>query len=146
MPAPRAACAISIRAVSQDRAQRLGTLIELWSARDFRRVPELVDPGVELESPFSSVAGAPYRGYEGIEHWIADIDQQFAEWSVAVQELRDAGDRVIAITAITARGRGSEMSLQFPAATVCEFAEDDRVKHVRIYLDADEALTAVGLK
>jgi SnoaL-like domain len=132
--------------MSQDRARRVGTLIELWSTRDFTRVPEFFDPGVELESPFSSVAGAPYRGYAGIERWIADIDQQFAEWSVAPQELRDAGDRVIAIAAIGARGRGSEVRLQFPAATVFEFAADNRVTRMRIYLDLREALADIGLE
>jgi len=126
--------------VSQERQRLVQLAVGLWNERDISRLTELLDPAVELESPFSSVAGEPYRGHAGIEQWIADIDQQFAEWEITLHELRHVGDRVIAVGSVEARGRGSDVSLQVPAATVCEFGADDRFTHLHIYLDVEQAL------
>jgi hypothetical protein len=95
-------------------------------------------------SPFSSVAGEPYRGYVGMERWVTDLDEQFVVWSITLDELRVIGDRVITLATVKARGRSSDIALQFPSAGILEFAEDDRVTRIRIYLDVDEALQAAG--
>jgi hypothetical protein len=57
------------RRVSQNRVDLVREMFGLWNAgdRDFSVLPEYVDPVIELESPFSSVVGEPYRGYAGIE-------------------------------------------------------------------------------
>jgi hypothetical protein len=123
-------------------------MFELWNAgdRDFAVLPEYVDPAIELESPFSSVAGEPYRGYAGIERWTRDIDEQFVEWSISPDDIREIGDHVIAMVTVSGRGRSSNLALQFPSAGVFAFAGEDRVTHVHIYADVREALKAVGLE
>ena len=60
-------------------------------------------------------------------------------------EVRDIGSRVIALTTVNARGRASDISLEFPSAGVLDFAADDRITRMRIYLDVSEALRVVGL-
>jgi hypothetical protein len=52
--------------MSQRNLEAVRALLAGWNA-------------VELESPFSSVVGEPYRGYAGIEQWMHDLDEQFAE-------------------------------------------------------------------
>jgi hypothetical protein len=69
-----------------------------------------------------------------------DLDDRFSEWTVTVDELRQAPREVIAITTVSARGRSSAAPLQFGAATAFGFASDDRVARIRIYLDVQEAL------
>jgi ketosteroid isomerase-like protein len=123
-------------------------MFELWNAgdRDFAVLPEYVDPAIELESPFSSVAGEPYRGYAGIEQWTRDIDEQFVQWSISPDDIREISDHVIAMVTVSGRGRGSNLALQFPAAGVFAFAGDGRVTRVHIYADVREALKAVGVE
>ena len=49
--------------MSQENVEMVRALADQWNA-GVRSVPtELFDPAVEVESPFSSVSGEPYRGY-----------------------------------------------------------------------------------
>jgi SnoaL-like domain len=132
----------------QDRVELVRTLIGRWNAGDHdpEDLPEYVDTQFELESPFSSVIGEPYRGYAGLEQWARDLDEQFAEWSIGLDDIRQVGDQVITIATVDARGRASDITLQFRSASVFDFGSDDRIACVRIYLDVDEALKAVGLE
>jgi SnoaL-like domain len=129
----------------QDRVQMTRALVELWNTRGrgVERAHELVDPTIELESPLSSVAGEPYRGYAGIERWVRDLEEQFVEWSIAVDDVREIAGQVIAVVTVQARGRASDVPLQFSAASLHTFAPDNRVTRVRIYRDVSEALEAV---
>jgi hypothetical protein len=133
---------------SERHLRAVRALIELWNSgdRELDALAPYLDPAIELESPFASVAGEPYRGYAGIARWMRDIDEQFAEWSILPDHARQVEGRVIVIGHVTARGRGSEMKLEFPAATVCDFAADDRVARLHIYSDVQAALEAVGLE
>jgi hypothetical protein len=123
-------------------------LFERWNAGDHgvEIFPEYFDPAIELESPFSSVVGEPYRGYAGMERWVSDLDEQFALWSINPHEVREIDNRVIALTTVNARGRASDITLEFPAAGVLDFGADDRLTRIRISLDVAEALKAVGLE
>lgn len=123
------------------------TLIGRWNAGDHDPVelPQYVDSAFELESPLSSVVGEPYRGYAGLEQWARDLDEQFAEWAIGLEDAREVGNQVITIATIDARGRASDIALRFRAASVFDFGSDDRVTRLRIYSDVDEALKVVGL-
>jgi ketosteroid isomerase-like protein len=133
--------------VSRDRVELVRAMFGLWNAgdRDFAALSEYVDPAIELESPFSSVVGEPYRGYAGIERWTRDIDEQFAQWSITPHEIREIDDQVIAMVTVSGRGRSSNIALQFRSAGVFDFARD-QVTRVCIYTDVHEALKAVGLE
>ena len=134
--------------MSQDRVALIRMLIGRWNAGDHdpEDLPEYVDSAFELESPFASVVGEPYRGYAGIEQWARDLDEQFAEWSIGLDDVRQIGNQVIAISTVDARGRASDVTLRFRSASIFDFASDDRVTRLRIYSDVDEALKAVGLE
>jgi ketosteroid isomerase-like protein len=120
-------------------------LTELWNEGE-RDVPtEYLDPSVELESPFSGVAGEPYRGHEGITRWAKEIDEHFAEWQIELEDVRLVGDAVIALGRVHGRGRGSGIELDQPSAVVMDFGTDGRITRVRIYWDLAAARAAVGL-
>ena len=95
--------------MSQENVELVRALVEDWNsgARSFDRNAKYFDPAVELESPLSSVAGQPYRGHEGMDRWVRDIDEQFAVWRMEVGQIRDVGDWVLAIGSVSGRGRGS---------------------------------------
>jgi len=133
--------------VSQKNVETVRAMHALWNAgeRGVQDLPRYVHADVELDSPFSSVVGEPYRGYSGIEQWMRDIDEQFAEWSIVPDDLRDIGDRVVSIATVAARARASDFATEFPASCVFDFAPDGRVTRMHIYLDVHEALKAVGL-
>jgi hypothetical protein len=78
----------------------------LWNAgdRDFAVLSEYADPAIELESPFSSVAGEARPRICGIERWTLDIDERFVQWSITPHEILEIDDRVIAMVTVSGRG------------------------------------------
>ena len=134
--------------MSQENGEIVRALVDRWNAgeRDVTNLHDYLDPAIELESPFASVAGEAYQGYAGIERWVLDLDEQFADWNIGLEDVRQIGSQVITIGMVNARGRASEVALQFPYATVFCFGSDDRMMRIRIYLDVNEALKAVGLE
>src|SRR5690348_2389564 len=131
--------------MSQKNAEVVRALVDNWNA-GVRSVPtEYLDPAVELESPFSSVSGTPYRGYAGIEEWMRELDEQFSVWRMRLDDVREVGDTVIAVTSVHGRGRASGIEFNQPSAVVAAFGSDHRITRARIYADVHAALEAVGL-
>jgi ketosteroid isomerase-like protein len=119
--------------------------VDHWNAGVRSLVTKYFDPAVELESPISSVSGEPYRGHAGIEQWARDVDEQFAEWQIDLDDVRETGNTVFATASIHGRGRASGIAFQLSPAIVACFGSDDRITRARIYLDVNEALKAAGL-
>jgi len=97
-------------------------------------------------SMVSSVAGQPYRGYSGVERWFRDLDEQFSEWRVCYDDVREMGGAVIMIGGVTLRGRASDVVFHQPMSWIIDFGADSRVTRVRIYSESDGALDALGLQ
>jgi ketosteroid isomerase-like protein len=132
--------------MSSENVEVVRAVIEHWNAGD-RTVPrDLLAPDFELETPFSSVSGTPYRGYAGIEEWLRDLDGQFSEWQNRIDDIHEVGDNVIATGSVHIRGRVSGFEIDQPASWVGRFGTDHRLTRARIYLDPAEALKAVGLR
>ena len=129
--------------MAQPPAEAALALVERWNRGERSAPAELVDPAVELQSPFSSVAGEPYRGYDGIERWARDVDDQFSQWRMEVDDVSTHDGRALVLGTVHARGRGSDIELSQAAATVVDFAADGRVKRLRFYVDVDAARDAV---
>ncbi len=134
--------------MSQENVELVRALVGLWNAgeRSVSALAQYCDAAAELESPLSSVVGEPYRGHIGMERWLVDLDEQFADWRISLEDVRDVGDQVVSIGTVDARGRSSGIPLQFRSATVLDFGANRLITRVRIYADVDEALRAVGLE
>jgi ketosteroid isomerase-like protein len=131
--------------MSQQNIDLTRALYARWNSGDRPDPAEYCDPAVELNSPFASVVGEPYRGHPGVEQWMRDVDEQFSEWRVRVDDIQAVGDAVIAIGSVQARGRASGIDFDRPMAWVSVFGQDHQVRHLRIYVDVEEALRDVGL-
>jgi len=132
--------------MSQENVEIVRALFESSvSELSFSSVSKYFDPLIELESPVSSVVGEPFRGYAGMERWRREVDEQFAEWHMSLDDVRALGNQVIAIGSVNGRGRASGIALAFRSAIVVRFGGDGLITRVRIYPDVNEALKAVGL-
>jgi hypothetical protein len=131
--------------MSRQHSDTVRAITDLWNAGDrtSNEIEQYFDPAIEMETPLSSVVGEPYRDYAGMERWMSDLDEQFVEWHLGLDEVREVGNQAIAIGVVHARGRASGIPLQFPAATVFDFASDGRITRVCIFRDVNEALAAI---
>jgi ketosteroid isomerase-like protein len=131
--------------MSQENVEVVRALVEHWNAGVRSGLTDYLDPAVELESPFSSVSGTPYRGHAGIEEWTRELDEQFSVWRLRLDDVREVGNTVIAVGSAHGRGRTSGIEFDQPSAVIAAFGSDHRITRARIYADVDAALKAVGL-
>jgi ketosteroid isomerase-like protein len=107
-----------------------------WNDGD-RAVPEEeVDPEVVVHSALTQ---AVYRGYDGVERWMSEIDEQFSDWKLALDSVEEPRDGlVVAIGSISMRGRQSGLDLQQPASWFIEL-RDGRLLTLRNFTDPEAA-------
>src|SRR5687767_3073692 len=88
--------------------------LDRWNAGAREIDPQVLHPEVVFHSQMTN---ATYHGHDGVRRFVAEIDDQFAEWHNSIDEFRDAGkDRVLALGAIHLRGRGSGVEFDQPMA------------------------------
>jgi ketosteroid isomerase-like protein len=87
-----------------------------------------------------------YRGHEGLRTveamWSANID----DFAWAVHDILDAGDRVVALTEMTGRIKGSGAPVSRRVGIVVSDIHDGLLGAVRVYSSWREALKAVRLE
>ena len=133
--------------MSQENVELTRRATDAYTRRDVEAMLETLDPDVEWHSALSillSGKATVYRGHGGVRQWFREIDDVLDEIHVEYTDIRDLGDRVIAIGRIRTRGRDSGVVTESPLAVVSDIRNGKSVR-VRSYLDPDEALEAAGL-
>ena len=86
-----------------------------------------------------------YRGHEGVREMLRDLNEAFGEIHIEISEIRDLGDRLVAIGHIRTRGKASGAESVTPLAQVTEI-KNGKFISVRNYLDPKQALEAAELR
>jgi ketosteroid isomerase-like protein len=90
--------------------------------------------------------GSVYRGHEGLRTveamWAANID----DWAWALHCIREAGDRVVALSEMTGQIKGSGAPVSRRVGLVVSDIHDGLLGTVRVYSSWREALKAVELE
>jgi ketosteroid isomerase-like protein len=110
----------------------LGGLLEVWEdiyTKDFEFRPSLVG-GLEQRV---------YRGRDGWEQYISDVNEAFEEWEFTDLRYEAFGDfTVLAAARVRTTGRASSAPVDFDAGYVFEL-RDGRVWRTRTFTSVDEA-------
>jgi uncharacterized protein len=110
---------------------------------DAALLDELVDPDVVFEPLRAPVSGV-YRGYEGIRQFIADTAESFDVFRFDRYDVRDLGDRVLAIGTLHIRARQGGVETDVPTAGIATY-RDGRLIRWQDFGDRRKALEAAGL-
>jgi len=112
------------------------------NARDIDAYLACCTENVELLLP---MAGAEYLGADGIRRFFTDIEDAGPDFRIEVQRVQAIGDRnALALLRVRLTGRASGIVTGAESANVYDFI-DGKISRIRIFLDRDEALKAVGL-
>jgi ketosteroid isomerase-like protein len=131
--------------VSQENVEVVRRAIAAVNARDIDGYLGYCTDDVELHTPVEPIAGT-YDGAEGIKRFFADIEDAGPDFRIDIHGLKAfAADRVLASLHITSTGRSSGVPLENETTNVYDFTEG-KINCIRIFLDHDEALKAVGLE
>jgi ketosteroid isomerase-like protein len=131
--------------MSEGNVEVVERLMGAVNRRDIDTFAEVTTQDFEWFPVFAArVEGDVYRGREGIEAFLAEVDETWEEFLPVPEEYRDLGDRVLALGRLQTKGRGSGVPVDSPWAGIYDLRGGE-VSRIRTYLDHGEALRAVGV-
>jgi ketosteroid isomerase-like protein len=129
-------------ATTERNLQVVRELFEAFAAADVERTTRLVDRGVMIEPLSTPVQRrTPYLGIPGLQRYLQDLDETWQEFAVTVDELRAAGDRVVARGRIHAR---QQNLIADDAASFLFKLREAKVVWLKVYRSHEEALADAG--
>jgi ketosteroid isomerase-like protein len=119
---------------------------ERFNRRDIEGVLALGTDDFELRLPASYPEGAAsFRGRDGLQRWVAMVQDTWSEWRFDVEQLIEANEQVVALVRIVAQGGSSGVPVDREVAHVWS-VRDGKPSTVSVYLDRAEAREAVRLR
>jgi uncharacterized protein len=114
----------------------------------FNRTREIDLDLVAENAEWGLFAGSPegdaLHGHEGVRSWTEQMRSAFDRLAIEPEEFIDAGDgRVIVVSRMAARGRGSGMELEAPLVNVWT-VRDGRVTRCLGFTTREDALAAAA--
>jgi len=104
---------------------------------------DMVDERVEVHDHDTPDQGA-YLGRGGVERWLQDWSEAWSNWEFEPEEFLDAGNAVIVVIRMHAKGPGSGVELDRQDAIVYRFNEDTSHR-TDYYNSKQQALEAAGV-
>jgi ketosteroid isomerase-like protein len=128
--------------VDDPREQLVREILQRWNAGERKVDPALATPDVVLHSAMTST---DYRGEAEIMRWMAEVDEQFDDWNLTLDDLRSVEDgRLIGLGQVHFRGRASEVEFDQPIGWMFRF-EDTRLCELWTFSSHEAALQAAGI-
>jgi len=116
--------------------------IEAYNRRDVADLRELMTEDVQLRPPVSALTGRAYVGHTGIVEWLRDVDESFASAEIVPLDLRDLGDKVLALTEFVVEGYESRVPLGSELGLVCDIADGRIASWLGFFNHADARAAA----
>ena len=127
---------------AQSTVEAARRLIDSFNRGDVDAFVEELDPEVEFLLALPTMFGGEstvYRGHEGIREWLAELGETFAEFQVELSEIRERGERALAIGHLRGRGKESGAEVGSPVAYLTDF-KNGKVIRMEEFLDPRKAL------
>src|SRR5512144_961276 len=94
--------------MSQENVDFGRSVFSRWNAGERQFPDEEIHPDAVL---VSQLLGTAVHGRAGVRRYLREIDEQFGEWTMAIDDWRDSGDFVVALGRVQVQGRRSGVAL-----------------------------------
>jgi ketosteroid isomerase-like protein len=133
--------------MSQEGVETVGEVIAAWNTRGIDAMLSFLPEDV-VWYPFPEWPdGAEARiGHDAVRDLMAAWTDSFDEWTTDAQEVRDLGDRVLVLGAISGRSKGSGVSIRQPFGYVLSDFRNGQFGEAHFFLTWKQALEAAGLR
>jgi ketosteroid isomerase-like protein len=129
--------------MSEENVEAFKRGTEAFNRRDLDAATEGWSPGVVFEPRAAAVEG-DLSGLEGARSFLAGLLDLFEVFELRYADVRDLGDRVLALGTTHSVARGSGIQQEFTLAVVATY-KDGLLTHWKDYGDKQQALEAAGL-
>jgi uncharacterized protein len=130
--------------MSQENVEIVRRMVDAYAAGDIGTALFAYDPDVEFDVSTARPEGGVYHGPRGVEEGVGDWVGRWAEYRFEVEEIIDAGDRVLMILREFGRGELSGVEVSQHTFWVNTF-RNGKVVRAELFSDRNKALTAAGL-
>jgi ketosteroid isomerase-like protein len=133
--------------MSQENVDAFKRGLEAGNRGDVETLLEVLDPEVTWRSALHALLrgeATVFRGHDGVREMLRDLYGAFGEIQIEITDIRDLGDRLVAIGRTRARGETSGADVESPIGFVTEFNNGKAIS-IRAFLDPKEAMEAAGL-
>jgi ketosteroid isomerase-like protein len=131
--------------MSQENVRLVERAIAAINARDIEGYLACCTENVKLETQMAAVGGV-YEGIDGIGRFFTDIEEAGPDFRIELDGVEEVDSkRVLAFLRNSSTGRGSGIRMAWHQTNVYDLV-DGRISHIRIFVDREEALKAVGLE
>src|SRR5215211_4835188 len=104
--------------MSQESIEIVRAAIDAWNRADFDAWIGAWDEHAEFHPVRAESKGRAYRGLDGLRRFVAEIGEEWKEVRFEVDEIRGAGEQVVALGRVRARGQTSDGERDVPLALV----------------------------
>jgi hypothetical protein len=116
--------------MARESVEIVRAAIEAWNRGDFEAWIGAWDEQADFNPFARSVEGHAYHGHGGLCRFVAEMAEEWEEVCFEVDEIRGAGEQVVALGRVRARGRASGAERDVPLALV-GVVLDERVVYAR---------------
>lgn len=132
--------------MSQENVELFKRAWDAGDRRDDEALLAVLDVEVQWHAALPMLgADAVYRGHDEVRSFLSEVREVLGDTRFEFPDIRDAGDRVIALGHFRGRGEASGIEAETPFAYIVDFKHGKAIR-VRSYLDHHEALEAAGLR
>ena len=130
--------------MSQKNVETVERAIATINARDIEGYRACCTEDVKLETPMAAI-GAVYEGIEDIRRFLTDVEDSAPDFRMELDGVEEVDSkRVIAFLRNSSTGRASGIRMEWAQTNVYDLI-GGKISHVRIFVDREQALKAVGL-
>ena len=130
--------------LSQENVDIVRGVYAGWLGADVTSALEHLDPAVVWEAIPDAPDAGTYRGHAGVrrhmEDWLGDFDITLMDF----EEVIDAGDRLVIMQCVRAKGKGSGIETDLHYAVAYRF-RGGKIIEIKEFRTKEEALQALGL-
>jgi uncharacterized protein len=133
--------------MSQENVEVVREGWDAWIRGDLPALLRHFDPNVVWDtSHFHDWPESTYHGIEGVERFLSEWSDVWADYGLHVDDIRAAPDgRVVSLIVQRGKGRSSGLAMEMKTAQVATL-RDGKVTRIDNYEDRAEALEAAGLR
>jgi uncharacterized protein len=131
--------------MSGENVEIVRRAFEAWNSGDPEAAIALLDPDIEWRLPPNFPDAQAWHGRDAVVQGLTGVAGAWDEFRVDVQELIDAGDRVLAL--VRFHGRGAITGLDLGGVSVdgqVWTIRDGKAVDVQMYNGSRDALRAIG--
>lgn len=130
--------------MSQDNIEVVRHIYGVWESEGSPVGSGLLDPDIEWVNPPDAVERGTRHGLEAFGSAADSVSDTFEGVGVDIDEMLDAGDRVVVLATLHGRGRGSGADLERRQGYIWTI-RDGKATRFEWFTSPDEALRAAGL-